>query len=154
MPDVSAGILLYRLVEGRLEVLIAHPGGPYWANRHEGAWSIPKGIVDEGEEAESAARREFREETGHDVTGVATDLGTIQLRSGKVVHAFAVEGDLDPDAIVSNTFSLEWPPRSGRFVDTPEIDRVEWCDSDRARSLLNPAQAALVDRLETLVENA
>lgn len=150
-PPTSAGILLYRQTTSGLEVLIAHPGGPLWAHRDEGAWSIPKGLIDPDEDEESAARREFTEETGHPVDGPAMDLGTVQLRSRKVVHGFAVEGDIDPESIVSNTFPLEWPPRSGRFVDTPEIDRVAWCDPARARRLLNPAQVAFVDRLVAML---
>ena len=146
-PPTSAGILLYRTTQEGVEVLIAHPGGPLWAHRHEGAWSIPKGVIDVGEDPAAAALREFAEETGHEPTGDVHDLGTVQLRSRKIVHGYAVEGDLDPETMVSNTFPLEWPPRSGRFVDTPEIDRVKWCTPDEARQLLNPAQAALVDRL-------
>jgi predicted NUDIX family NTP pyrophosphohydrolase len=144
---VSAGIALYRTTADGPEVLIAHPGGPLWANRNEGAWSIPKGLVDPGEDLEAAARREFAEETGHLPSGPAHDLGTVRLRSGKVVHGFAVEGDLDPAHVVSNTFPLEWPPRSGRYVETPEIDRVAWCPPDEAKRLVNPAQAELIDRL-------
>lgn len=148
---VSAGILLYRRVSGDIEVLIAHPGGPFWAKRHEGAWSIPKGITDEDEDEEAAARREFAEETGHQVEGALTDLGMITQRGHKAVHGFAAEGDLDPETIVSNTFSLEWPPRSGRVIEVPEIDRVAWCPPEEAKRLLNPAQGAFVDRLMEIV---
>jgi predicted NUDIX family NTP pyrophosphohydrolase len=146
-PPASAGILLYRRVRGGIEVLIAHPGGPFWAHRDEGAWSIPKGLIDDGEALEVAARREFMEETGTDVTGDLISLGVVKLRSHKPVHGFAAEGDLDPDAVVCNTFALEWPPKSGRFVDTPEIDRVAWCGPGEAKRLLNPAQAVFIDRL-------
>lgn len=147
-PPASAGILLYRRTAGGdIEVLIAHPGGPFWAHRNEGAWSIPKGLIDEGEDLEVAARREFEEETGTAVTGPLIELGTVRLRSHKPVHGFAAEGDLAPESIVSNTFPLEWPPKSGRFVDTPEIDRVAWCEPSEAKRLLNPAQGAFVDRL-------
>jgi predicted NUDIX family NTP pyrophosphohydrolase len=146
-PPTSAGILMYRIDAHGVEVLIAHPGGPLWAHRHEGAWSIPKGVIDPGEDPETAARREFAEETGHEVVGTTHDLGEVRLRSGKIVRGFAVCGDLDPESVVSNTFPLEWPPRSGRFVETPEIDRVVWCDPTEAGRLLNPAQVELVDRL-------
>ncbi len=147
-PPASAGILLYRRTgDGAVEVLIAHPGGPFWAHRNEGAWSIPKGLIDDGEDLEVAARREFAEETGTEVTGPLIALGALTLRSHKLVHGFAAEGDLDPETVVSNTFPLEWPPKSGRFVDTPEIDRVAWCGPDDAKRLLNPAQGAFVDRL-------
>ncbi len=150
----SAGILLYRLTNDGFEVLVAHPGGPFWANRNDGAWSIPKGLVDPDEDLEAAARREFAEETGFAPDAPAADLGSVQLRSGKVVHAFAVNGDLDPERIVSNTFPLEWPPRSGRFIETPEIDRVAWCSPAEAKRLLNPAQAELVDRLAARLDSA
>ncbi len=146
-PPTSAGILLYRKRGEALEVLVAHPGGPFWAHRNEGAWSIPKGLVDDGEDLEAAARREFAEETGTEVTGPLIPLGVVRLRSHKPIHGFAAEGDLDPDDIVSNTFPLEWPPKSGRMIDVPEIDRVVWCDPPEAKRLLNPAQGALVDRL-------
>lgn len=148
---MSAGILLYRRYEGRLEVLVAHPGGPLWAHRHEGAWSIPKGVLDPGEDHETAARREFEEETGMRIDSELLDLGTVRQKSRKIVHGFAAEGDLDPEAVVSNTFPLEWPPRSGRFVEVPEIDRVQWCAPERAKRLLNPAQSELVDRLVALL---
>jgi predicted NUDIX family NTP pyrophosphohydrolase len=128
-------------------VLIAHPGGPLWARRDEGAWSIPKGVLDPDENPEAAARRELAEETGHVVEGPLLDLGTVRQKSGKVVHGFAAEGDLDPDTIVCNTFVMEWPPRSGRSIEVPEIDRVAWCTPTEARRLLNPAQVDLVDRL-------
>jgi predicted NUDIX family NTP pyrophosphohydrolase len=138
---------MYRVQSRRIEVLVAHPGGPLWAHRNEGAWSIPKGLVEPGEDHETAACREFEEETGTRPDGPLIDLGLVKLKSHKAVHGFGALGDLDPDAIVSNTFPLEWPPRSGRFVDTPEIDRVAWCDPAEAKRLLNPAQAELVDRL-------
>lgn len=151
-PPISAGILLYRGTPGGIEVLIAHPGGPFWAHRDEGAWSIPKGLVDEGEDLEAAARREFAEETGTEVTGPLIPLGVVTLRSRKPVHGFAAEGDLDPETIVSNTFPLEWPPKSGRFLEVPEIDEVAWCDPAEAKRLLNPAQAELVDRLQEALD--
>ena len=144
----SAGILLYRRGGAGLEVLLVHPGGPFWARKDLGAWSIPKGELDEGEDPRACALREFAEETGtRPPAGALEELGSVRLKSGKLVTAFAVEGDLDPAAIASNTFELEWPPRSGRTQAFPEIDRAEWFGLDAAREKLNPAQAAFVDRL-------
>ncbi len=142
----SAGILLHR--SGASEVLLVHPGGPFWARKDAGAWSIPKGEVEDGEEPSAAALREFAEETGTALPDAALEpLGSVKLKSGKVVHAFAVAGDLDPEAIVSSTFELEWPPRSGRIATFPEVDRAGWFGLDEAREKLNPAQVAFVDRL-------
>ena len=148
----SAGILLHRAVDGGREVLLVHPGGPFWAKKDLGAWSIPKGELDDGEEPQACARREFAEETGTTLPeGALDDLGAVTLRSGKTVLAFAVEGDLDPETLVSNTFEVEWPPRSGRRQSFPEVDRAAWFGLDEARARLNPAQAAFVDRLEALL---
>ncbi|GAC66690.1 NUDIX domain-containing protein [Gordonia soli] len=145
----SAGLLLYRIADNGLEVLIVHPGGPLWAKKDDGAWSVPKGLYDADEPAADAARREFTEELGSPPPdGPLLELGEVRLKSGKVVTAFAVEGDLDAATIVSNTFEMAWPPRSGRTQQFPEIDRALWCDPDTARTKLNPAQAAFVDRLE------
>ncbi len=133
-------------------MLLVHPGGPFWARKDLGAWSIPKGEVDEGEDPRACARREFAEETGATLPdGALDDLGSVKLKSGKRVQAFAVAGDLDPGAVRSNTFELEWPPRSGRMQSFPEIDRAEWFALDAARAKLNPAQAELIDRLEALL---
>jgi predicted NUDIX family NTP pyrophosphohydrolase len=146
---VSAGILLYRLADGRLEVLLAHPGGPLFAGRDAGAWSIPKGEPDVDEPMLDVARREFAEETGHPVPdGRVLDLGTIVQKGGKVVFAWAVEGDLDPADAVSNTFDLEWPPKTGRIVAYPEIDRVAWFDGAEARVRVKETQIPLLERLE------
>jgi predicted NUDIX family NTP pyrophosphohydrolase len=149
MPKLSAGLLLYRRAGDRLEVLIAHPGGPMWSRRDAGAWSIPKGAPnDDVEDLLAAARREFEEETGHAAPpGPPIDLGEVRMRSGKVVHGWAIEGELDPAAIRSMVVEVEWPPRSGRRIGVPEIDRVAWVDPPEARERLNPAQAAFVDRL-------
>ena len=142
----SAGILLHRA--GGSEVLLVHPGGPFWARKDAGAWSIPKGEVEDGEQPRAAALREFAEETGTTLPdGALEPLGSVKLKSGKLVHAFAVAGDLDPEAIVSSTFELEWPPRSGRLQLFPEVDRAGWFGLDEAREKLNPAQAVFIDRL-------
>jgi predicted NUDIX family NTP pyrophosphohydrolase len=144
----SAGILLYRRREGELEVLLVHPGGPFWARRDAGVWSIPKGEYAPQEEPLAAARREFEEELGvAPPEGPPLDLGEIRQRGGKLVRAWALEGDLDASAVASNTFELEWPPRSGRMIEVPEVDRAEWLTLERAREKINPAQAELLDRL-------
>jgi predicted NUDIX family NTP pyrophosphohydrolase len=147
----SAGILLYRVRAGVLEVLLAHPGGPFWAKKDAGAWTIPKGEIGDDEEAQSAALREFTEETGLEVAGDLIPLTPIRQRAGKVVAAWAAAGDCDPARIRSNTFSMEWPPRSGKQRDFPEIDRAAWFALEEARARILPAQAALLDELERLV---
>jgi predicted NUDIX family NTP pyrophosphohydrolase len=139
--------LVYRRTGDTVEVLIAHPGGPFWRGKDEGAWSIPKGEFDQGEDPESAARRELAEEVGIVVEGELVDLGSVTQRSGKVVHAWAYEADFDPAALSSNTFTIEWPPRSGRRAEFPEIDEVAWCSPGVAADKLNPAQVILVHRL-------
>jgi predicted NUDIX family NTP pyrophosphohydrolase len=148
---VSAGLLLFRRTSGRLEVFLAHPGGPYWAGRDDGAWTLPKGLVDAGEDLLAAACREFREETGIIPTGPFVPLGNVRLKSGKVVHAWAWEGDADPAAITSNLMRAEWPRGSGHWLEFPEVDRCAWFEPAVARQKLNPAQAEFVERLtETL----
>jgi predicted NUDIX family NTP pyrophosphohydrolase len=148
MPPRSAGILLHRRHNGVREVLLVHPGGPFWARRDAGAWSIPKGEYADGEDPRACALREFEEELGTPLeTDELTDLGSVRQRNGKVVVAFAAEGDLDPAGIRSNTFELEWPPRSGTMRAFPEVDRAAWFDLETAREKLIPAQAALLDRL-------
>ncbi len=151
MGKRSAGLLLYRHTDGVVEVLIAHPGGPIWARRDTAAWSIPKGApLDTETDLLVAARREFEEETGHDAPdGCPIDLGEVRMRSGKTVHAWAYEGDLDPGKVRSNEVEVEWPPRTGQTVVVPEIDRVIWARPAEARRRLNPAQAEFVDRLLT-----
>jgi predicted NUDIX family NTP pyrophosphohydrolase len=148
MAKLSSGLLLYRYIGNEIQVLIAHPGGPIWARRDLGAWSLPKGAIDAGEEPLEAARREFLEETGQPPPdGEALNLGVVRMRSGKVVHGFALEGDLDPSQLRSMRVDVEWPPRTGRLVNVPEIDRVLWAGPTEARRRLNPAQALFVDRL-------
>jgi len=143
----SAGLLMFRRLATGTEVLLAHPGGPYWVDRHDGAWSIPKGGLDRGETPLEAAIREFREETGFDSRDPYLTLGSVVQRSGKIVHAWAFEGDCDPAAACSNTTSTEWPPRSGRMIQIPEIDRVCFFTVDAARTAINRGQALLLDRL-------
>jgi predicted NUDIX family NTP pyrophosphohydrolase len=148
MPERSAGILLYRHGTDDLEVLLVHPGGPYFARRDAGAWSIPKGLYETGEEPLDCARREFAEELGSPCPdGPVLELGEIRQRNGKRVTAWAVEGDLDAAAITSNTFTIEWPPRSGRTQEFPEVDRAAWFGLGAAREKLIEAQATLLDRL-------
>ena len=152
---VSAGLLLYRRRAGGLEVFLAHPGGPFWRQRDAGAWTIPKGVVNDGEELLAAAQREFAEETGVQATGPFLPLGAVRQRSGKQVHAWAWEGDADPARVTSNTMKAEWPRGSGSWITFPEVDRCEWFDLPTARTKLLAAQAELLDRLEAaLAEHA
>jgi len=140
-------LLLYRFHERTLEVLLVHPGGPFWAKKDLGAWSIPKGEIAEGEDPLEAARREFEEETGFRPGGMFRELTPVRQRSGKIVRAWAVVGDCDSAAIRSNTFSMEWPPRSGRQQEFPEVDRAGWFDLDTAREKILDGQRALLDEL-------
>ncbi len=146
----SAGVVLFRRTASGLEVLLAHMGGPYWSRKDDGAWSIPKGEYDEGETPWETARREFGEETGHPLPDDAAplELGAVTQRNGKVVTAFAVEGEIDPDAVRSNTFELEWPPRSGRMQSFPEIDRAAWFSPEVAGRKALAGQAELFERLQ------
>jgi predicted NUDIX family NTP pyrophosphohydrolase len=147
--STSAGIVLWRRRDGRLEVLLGHNGGPFFARKNEGHWTVLKGEIEPGEDPRAVARREFTEETGHELPdGTMIELGQIRQKSGKVVTAWAVEGDLDPTRAASNTFELEWPPRSGRMQAFPEIDRVAWFGLPEARRMIKPAQAPFLDRLE------
>jgi predicted NUDIX family NTP pyrophosphohydrolase len=147
--------LLWRRREGRIEVLLAHQGGPFWVKKDIGHWTIPKGEVEPGEELVAVARREFAEETGHDLSNQPLiDLGQIRQKSGKLVLGWAVEGDLDPSTAVSNTYDLEWPPNSGVVQAFPEIDRVEWFDLDQARRRLKAAQVPFLDRLQAALAPA
>ncbi len=150
MPLYSAGILLYKHVDGELRVLLVHPGGPYWQRRDAGAWSIPKGEYANGEDPRVAAQREFREELGVDPPHELRTLGEITQKSGKQVVAFAAEGDFDPTRLRSNTFDIEWPPRSGQRQTFPEVDRAAWFTLDDARQKILPTQAELLTRLEQL----
>jgi predicted NUDIX family NTP pyrophosphohydrolase len=152
MAEVSAGLLLFRRSSDVLEIFLAHPGGPFWKNREEGAWTIPKGRVEPGEEPLATAVREFREETGIEPQEPFLDLGSIRQKGGKVVHAWAWEGDADATTIVSNSTSIEWPRKSGRRITFPEVDRCGWFEVGRARELLNPAQAELLVRLQQVMK--
>lgn len=147
MPEISAGILLHRHGPNGREVLLVHPGGPFWARKDEAAWSIPKGLIDPGEEREAAARREFAEEVGTLPEGALAPLGEFRLSSGKQLVAFALEGDFDPQALISNSFEMEWPPRSGQRQSFPEVDRAGWFGLDEARTKLHLGQRVLVDAL-------
>jgi predicted NUDIX family NTP pyrophosphohydrolase len=147
MPQRSAGILLFRRRGGAIEVLLVHPGGPFWARKDDGAWSIPKGEYAPGEEPLAAARREFEEETGAPVTGAAIALGAFHQPSGKIVEAWAVEGDFDPTTLKSNTFTLEWPPRSGRMREVPEVDRAGWFAPEEAARKLLKGQRPILEAL-------
>jgi len=151
MAKTSAGLLLYRRSGLIFEVFLVHPGGPFWARKDEGAWSIPKGEIEPGEDPLARARREFAEETGFAVAGEFRPLAPVRQAGGKVVHAWAVVGDADAAAIRSNRFSMEWPPRSGRSQEFPEIDRAAWFDLETARQKLNPAQRSLIDALERML---
>ena len=147
-PRTSAGIVLFRPRNGRLEILLAHPGGPFFTNRDAGHWTIPKGEADGDEELVAVARREFEEETGNrPPDGDPIELGSIVQKGGKVVHAWALQGDLDPATAESNTFEMVWPPGSGQRQTFPEIDRVEWFDVDEAKRRVKPTQIPLIDRL-------
>jgi predicted NUDIX family NTP pyrophosphohydrolase len=147
--SVSAGLLLYRRAGGRLEVFLAHPGGPFWQRKDTGAWTIPKGAIEPGESPLAAACREFQEETGLAPQGPFLELGSIRQKAGKVIHAWAWEGDADPAAIRSNSMETEWPRGSGRMIRFPEVDRCAWFEPAAARIRINPAQAELIDRLES-----
>ena len=147
-PPLSAGILLFRQREGRYEVLLTKPGGPFWRNKDAGAWMIPKGMVEPGEAPAEAALREFEEETGAALTAIPFKLATVRQAGGKIVEGFAVEGDLDPATISSNEFELEWPPRSGRFERFPEVAEARWMSLAEARKLMLPSQQPLLDALE------
>lgn len=150
--NVSAGVLLFRKDHiGNCEVFLAHPGGPFWAQRDAGAWTIPKGVPQEGEELFAAARREFEEETGIAIEGRFIPLGSVRQKAGKTVHGWACEGNADPAAIRSNSMPFEWPPHSGQWITVPEVDRCSWFDLPTGRAKINAAQQTFLDRLERLL---
>jgi predicted NUDIX family NTP pyrophosphohydrolase len=154
MKKHSAGLLIYRRREARLEVFLVHPGGPFWQNKDAGAWSIPKGEYGPEDDPLAAARREFTEETGFQVEGDFIQLSPVIQTGGKVVHAWAVEGDLDPETIKSNTFTLEWPPKSGRRQEFPEVDRAGWFGVEEAKAKINQAQVGMITELEGKLDRA
>jgi predicted NUDIX family NTP pyrophosphohydrolase len=149
---ISAGILLYRRRESGFEMLLVHPGGPFWRRKDEGAWMIPKGLVEAGEEPLACALREFEEELGVKPEGVPRPLCRVRQKGGKWVEAFALEGDLDPAGIVSNSFRLEYPPKSGEYRDFPEVDAAAWYSLAEARAKILPSQAPILDALETMLQ--
>lgn len=151
MPQISAGILLHRNGSAGRQVLLVHPGGPLWANKDIAGWSIPKGLADAGEDLEAAARREFAEEVGPVPSGPLLPLGELKLSGSKRLVAFALDGDFDPERVVSNSFEMEWPPRSGRFHSFPEIDRAEWYDLATATEKLHLGQRPLIAKLLSLL---
>lgn len=153
MPKQSAGILLYRKTIQGLQVFLVHPGGPFFKNKDEGSWSIPKGEYLPDENPLMAAKREFHEETGHEISGDFIVLSPIKQKGGKIVQAWAVEGNIDPEKIKSNTFEIEWPPRSGKKQTFDEVDRGEWFDIPTAKIKINPAQAAFIDGLAAIANN-
>lgn len=154
MARKSAGLIMYRLRKGGIEVLLVHPGGPFWAGRDKAAWSIPKGEFGDDEEPLRAARREFREEIGFEPDGPFIELKPVKQKGGKTVRAWAFEGDFDPALFKSNTFTLEWPPRSGKFAAFPEVDAVQWFPLETARTKINQAQEGLLDELASLLDES
>jgi predicted NUDIX family NTP pyrophosphohydrolase len=151
MPKISAGIILFRFQNRTLQVFLVHPGGPFWAKKDLGAWSIPKGLLDQDEDPLAAAQREFREETGFTVSGNFLQLKPVKQKSGKVINAWAVEGDWNPTEMKSNTFSLEWPPRSGKQKEFPEVDRAAWFDIKEAKGRIIPGQLGLLEELQQIL---
>ncbi|MFZ5998234.1 MAG: NUDIX domain-containing protein [Nitrospirota bacterium] len=148
MPKISAGLLMFRRTHGRLRVFLVHPGGPFWAGKELAAWSIPKGLVNPGETPLAAAQREFEEETGCTPSGQFMPLNPVRQPGNKVVQAWAVEGDCNPSAIKSNYFSMEWPPRSGRLQEFPEVDRADWFDIEEAKIKIHKGQVPLLEELQ------
>lgn len=144
MARISAGILLCRFVEEQLEFFLVHPGGPFFKNKDDGHWTIPKGEPTPGEDLSACALREFREETGYSISGKMYELNTVKQKGGKIVHAWAMLGNLDPSGITSNIFELEWPPNSGKFQQFPEIDKASWLIESRAMEKINPAQQGFI----------
>ena len=148
---VSAGILLYRFYHKMPEVFLVHPGGPFWKNKDREAWSVPKGETMAGEDPLEAAKREFEEETGFNVSGEFIELTPVKLKSGKVVHAWALEKDVNPAELTSNRIMVEWPPKSGKMMEIPEVDKGEWFSIEKAKKKINPGQLALIEELITIL---
>lgn len=155
MAKISAGLLLYRIHDGNPEVLLVHPGGPFWAKKDLGAWSIPKGEVEnDSDDYFETAKREFKEEAGFLPEGDFVSLGSVKQKGGKTVHAWAIKGDCDTSLLRSNTFTMEWPPHSGKQQEFPEADRAEFFPLEKAREKINPAQAEFISKLEQLLESS
>jgi predicted NUDIX family NTP pyrophosphohydrolase len=152
MAKRSAGILLYRVRKKEIEIFLVHPGGPFWLKTDEGAWSIPKGEIEEHEEPLDVAIREFNEETGQSISGEFTPLQPVKQKGGKIIAAWAIEGEVNSEKVISNTFEIEWPPKSGKMVSFPEIDRAEWFSVTEARLKINPAQCVFIDELISKLE--
>jgi predicted NUDIX family NTP pyrophosphohydrolase len=152
MPKHSAGVLLYRKLNNMMQVFLVHPGGPFWKNKDDGSWSVPKGEYEDDEDPLDAAKREFYEETGSYIDGRFIKLSPIKQKSGKIVQAWAVEGDIDPQNIKSNFFEMEWPPKSGKTQQFPEVDRGEWFSIEQALIKINPGQVGLVMELVAQVK--
>jgi predicted NUDIX family NTP pyrophosphohydrolase len=148
MSKISAGLLMYRMKKQSLEVFLVHPGGPFWVKKDIGAWSIPKGLLNPNEDPLEAAQREFEEETGFSISGHFIPLSPVKVKSGKVIKAWALEGDCDPSEVRSNTFSMEWPPRSGKQQKFPEIDCAAWFGIEEAKKRINPGQRGLLEELQ------
>ena len=153
MGKISAGLVMYRVSEGELEVLLVHPGGPFWSKKDLGAWVIPKGEINPGEDQLAAAKREFEEETGFKPEGNFLPLGSVKHKAGKTVLAWAFKGDCDPGAIMSNTFRLEWPPKSGKSREFPEVDRATFFSVEQAREKILAAEFGLIERLKEILGN-
>ncbi len=151
MPVLSAGILAFKFLNNELQVFLVHPGGPFWAKKDAGAWSIPKGEYDSNEDVLAAAKREFVEETGQTIDGNFIKLKPQKLKSGKIIHAFAVEADVDETNIKSNYFPLEWPPRSGKIIQIPEVDKGGWFGIQAAKEKINPGQINFIDELSEII---
>ena len=147
----SAGVLLYRYNENHLEVMLVHPGGPFWAKKDDGSWSIPKGLVEDSEDILSAAKREFREETGFEIDGNFVELGSLTQPSRKIVTAFAINKDLDVKKVISNTFDLEWPPKSGQIIQCPEIDKAEWFSIRQSMKKILKGQCGFITELASIL---
>jgi len=153
MAKQSAGVLLFRMKREQLEVFLVHPGGPFWIKKDAGAWSIPKGEIETGEEALQVAIREFKEETGQEIEGSFSELQPVKQKAGKIIKAWAVEGDIDENTIVSNTFEIEWPPGSGKKKIFPEVDKAQWFSLTEASEKINPGQLPLIEELKQIIRN-
>jgi predicted NUDIX family NTP pyrophosphohydrolase len=154
MPRISAGLLMYRIHDCQLQVLLVHPGGPFFKSKDDGAWSIPKGELETGEDMLEAAKREFKEEVGITPVGPFIALSPVKQKGGKVVHTWAFMGDCDPSACVSNMFTMEWPPKSGKQREYPEVDRADFFDVEMAKRKINSGQAALIDELNAIIQQS